>query len=162
MSVTAPDDTAVAFLWTAPAGDGPFPVVMFVHGAPGGIGEEGLRKFAGSSRWSRFVGAGYAVCLADYRGHPEGQPFAVLKGEVNVTDDLVAIIRHLGALPRLDLTRLAVIGGSLGGVSTLEAVSRGKIKPACIVLNAPATFPFLGFRGQRNPDAKPDRDLSDA
>jgi dipeptidyl aminopeptidase/acylaminoacyl peptidase len=147
-TVATPDGKQTALLWTAPAGAGPFPVVMFVHGAPGGIGEQGLRGIARSGRWPEFVKHGFIVCLADYRGHPDGKPFAVLDGEVNAADDLAAVVKHLAALPQCDGRRLAIIGGSLGGMSTLEAVTTGKLAPACIVLNAPATFPFLRLRGR--------------
>ncbi len=147
-TAASPDGTKVALLWRAPAGAGPFPVVIFFHGAPGGIGEEGLRRFSNSSRWSRFLAAGFAVCLGDYRGHPEGQPFAVLKGDVNATDDVAAVVQFLSAQPMLNISRLAIMGGSLGGVTTLQTVSSGKVAPRCIVLNAPASFPFLGVRGR--------------
>lgn len=147
-TVHAPDDKAVALLWTAPTGAGPFPAVVFVHGAPGGIGEEGLRGIARSGRWAEWVKRGFLVGLADYRGHPADQPFAVLDGEVNAADDLAAVVKHLAALPQCDGRRLAIIGGSLGGMTTIEAVTTGRIKPACIVLNAPATFPLLRLRGR--------------
>lgn len=152
-TATSPDGTKIDLLWNVPAGAGPFPVVMFFHGAPGGIGEPGLRRIAVSSRWSRFLAAGFAVCLGDYRAHPAGQPFAVLKGEVNATDDVAAIVKFLSAQPALDISRLAIMGGSLGGVTTLQTVSSGKIAPRCIVLNAPASFPFLGVRGRREQGA---------
>lgn len=152
-TATSPDGTRIALLWRAPEGAGPFPVVIFFHGAPGGIGEEGLRRFSASSRWPRFLAAGFAVCLGDYRGHPQGQPFAILRGEVNATDDVAAVAQFLSAQPGLDLKRLAIIGGSLGGVTTLQAVSSGKVAPRCMVLNAPASFPFLGVRGRREPGA---------
>ncbi|MCI0535123.1 MAG: alpha/beta fold hydrolase, partial [Verrucomicrobiales bacterium] len=157
-SVRSPDGKPVALLWAAPPGAGPFPVVMFVHGAPGGIGEEGLRGIARSDRWAGFAQRGFLVALADYRGHPQGQPFAVLNGEVNAADDLAALAGHLAALPQCDGKRLAIIGGSLGGMVTLEAVAGGKLAPACVTLNAPATFPFLRLRGR--PQAG--RELTDA
>jgi alpha-beta hydrolase superfamily lysophospholipase len=89
---------------------------------------------AGTSRWNGFLAAGYAVCIGDYRGHPDGQPFTVLRGDVNATDDVAAIVKSLGATSSLDTHRLAVMGNSLGGVTTLQAVSSGKISPSCIVL----------------------------
>jgi dipeptidyl aminopeptidase/acylaminoacyl peptidase len=155
----ASDGNRVALCWAVPAGDAPCPVVIFLHGAPGGVGEEGLRRLLGSSRWPRWIEAGFAVCVADYRGHAPDKPFDVVKGETNATDDLAAVIEHLGAHPRLDLRRLVVTGQSLGGLIALEAVSRGKIAPAGVVASAPATFPFLGYRGGRG--GRPDRDLSD-
>jgi len=156
-TVQAKDDVTTSTLWAAPDGEGPFPVVVFVHGAPGGIGEDGLRKLADVPRWKDFLRAGYLVCLADYRGHPQGKPFEALRGQVNASDDLVAVLRHLKSLPQVDTKRVCVMGGSLGGAVTLEALA--KEDAACAVLNAPATFLFLGFRGR--PDGNKDRDLSD-
>lgn len=157
-SVRAPDDTAVALLWTAPPGVGPFPAVVFVHGAPGGIGGEGLRGIARSGRWAELVKRGFLVGLADYRGHPANQPFAALNGEVNAADDLAAVVKHLASLSQCDGKRLAIIGGSLGGMATIEAVTTGRLKPSCIVLNAPATFPLLRLRGR----PERGRELADA
>jgi dipeptidyl aminopeptidase/acylaminoacyl peptidase len=147
-TVRSPDDKAISLLWTAPTGAGPFPAVVFVHGAPGGIGEEGLRGIARSGRWVELVKRGFLVGLADYRGHPANQPFAALNGEVNAADDLAAVVKHLDEMPQSDGKRLAMIGGSLGGMTTIEAVTTGRLVPACIVLNAPATFPLLRLRGR--------------
>lgn len=157
---TSPDGTPVGFLLSRPQGAGPFPVVIFLHGAPGGVGTEALRRYTTSSRWTRFLAEGFAVCIADYRGHPENDPFAVLKGKATAADDLAALIGHLSRQPGLDVRRLAVIGQSLGGVVTLDAVAREKIAPACIVATAPATYPFIGYHGGRG--GKRDRDLGDA
>ncbi len=156
-SVKTEDDVKTPALWTAPGGKGPFPVVVFFHGAPGGIGEEGLRKIAAAPRWQEFLQAGYLVCVADYRGHPQGKPFEALRGKVNASDDAVAVIRHLKSLPRVDAKRVGVMGGSLGGAVTLEVL--GKEEVVCAVLNAPATFPFLGYRGRL--DGNKDRELND-
>lgn len=147
-TVRSPDDKQIALLWAAAPGAGPFAAIVFVHGAPGGIGEDGLRGIARSGRWAEFVKRGFLVGLADYRGHPANQPFAVLNGEVGAADDLAAVVKHLAALPQCDGRRLAIIGGSLGGMATLDAVTTGRIKPACIVLNAPATFPLLRLRAR--------------
>lgn len=156
-SVQSPDGVAVPLRWVAPPGDGPFPAVVFVHGAPGGIGQEGLDGLSRSSRWTELVGRGFLVCLADYRGHAANQPFAVLNGETNAADDLAAVVHHLAALPQCDAKRLSLIGGSLGGMVTIEAVTTGRLSPSCIVLNAPATFPLLRLRGR--PEAG--RELAD-
>jgi len=53
-TVKAEDDVKTPAFWAAPDGEGPFPVVVFVHGALGGIGEDGLRKIATASRWEEF------------------------------------------------------------------------------------------------------------
>jgi len=61
--------------------------------------------------------------VADYRGHPQGKPFEALRGKVNASDDLVAVLRHLKSLPQADAKRVCVMGGSLGGAVTLEALA---------------------------------------
>jgi len=158
-SATSPDGTLIGYLFSQPNGIGPFPVVIFLHGAPGGVGAEALRRYTTSSRWTRFLSEGFAVCIADYRGHPANDPFAVLKGEATAADDLAALLKQLSQRTALDSRRFAVIGQSLGGVVTLDAVARVKIAPICIVLTAPATYPFIGYRGGRG--GKRDRDLND-
>lgn len=158
-TATSQGDKEIQFLWTTPVGDAKAPVVIFAHGAPGGVGAEALRRYTTSSRWGRLLAEGFAVCITDYRGHPDNDPFAVLNGDATAADDLAAVVKFLGQQPRLDVQRLAVIGQSLGGVVTLDAVARSKIAPRCIVLTAPATYPFIGYRGGRG--GKRDRDLTD-
>ena len=45
----------------------------------------------------------------------------------------------------------AIIGNSLGGVTTLQGTAEGKINARCLVLNAPASFQFVGLRGRPAP-----------
>ncbi len=53
-----------AFVVT-PAGDGPHPTVMSVHGGP-----EWFERDAFDAETQAFVDAGYAVALVNYRGRP--------------------------------------------------------------------------------------------
>ncbi len=147
-TATAPDDTHLDYVLKLPAGEGPFPVVVFFHAAPGGVGLDGLKRLANPLRWTPFLNAGIAVCVADYRGHTANRPFEVLRGDVNATDDVAAIFQALSADPALDLTRSAILANSLGGAITLQTVSDGKVSPRCLVLNAPASFFFVGLRGR--------------
>ena len=158
-SVTVPDGTVIPLIWTEPERKGPFPVIVYVHGAPGGSGEAGLRGLGGQSRWAQFVKAGFAVCLTDYRSHPENDPFAVLRGEITAADDVAAAISHLGTLPSLDPKRVILFGQSLGGATALLGASNGKLKPAGLVVSAPASFLFIGIRGRPDRSA---RDLTEA
>ncbi|MGC4111446.1 MAG: alpha/beta fold hydrolase [Nocardioides sp.] len=147
-SAASVDGQTIPYLVSRPKGKGPFPVIVYVHGAPGGVGEAGLQNVARQSRWAMFVEAGYAVCLADYRGHPEKDPFAVLQGPATSADDVAAVIAQLGKSDLFDTKRLAYIGGSLGGATGLLAASQGKVAPAALVLIAPASFRFIGIRGR--------------
>ena len=53
-------------------GNGPFPAIIFFHGAPGGRGMDQLvgwsRGDHGGPAWERFLQEGYVVAVADYRG----------------------------------------------------------------------------------------------
>lgn len=158
-AVASKDNTALAYVLVEPTGNGRFPVLLYLHGAPGGIGEAGLRRLADSARWARFVKEGFAVCLADYRGHPPQQPFSILSGETDAADDVAAIVRDLAGQPKLDAGRLVLLGGSLGGAVALHAASTGKVAPAALVLNAPASHAFLGARST---PASPDATVADA
>ena len=57
-----------------PKGDGPFPVLIHFHGAPGGRGMEKLVEWSSGSTggpvWERFLKEGYVVVVADYRRVP--------------------------------------------------------------------------------------------
>ncbi|WP_221029078.1 alpha/beta hydrolase family protein [Actomonas aquatica] len=145
----SPDDTRIPYLLQLQADrNGPAPVLVFFHAAPGGRGLEGLQSLAKPERWDPFLAAGWAVCVADYRGHTPNRPFEVLRGPVNATDDVAAVLTALSEREDLDGDRVAVMGNSLGGAITLQAVADGKITPRCLVLNAPASFRFIGLRGR--------------
>ncbi|MGE3166534.1 MAG: prolyl oligopeptidase family serine peptidase [Planctomycetota bacterium] len=148
-TVNSADGTPVAAVVSQPAGTGPFPLVVHVHAEPGGQGDAALMAAAttgvGVQRWQALHAAGFAVCLTDYRGHPPGQPFSVLQGPVNATDDLVAVLDFLLAQPYVDATRVGFIGESIGGVIVLETFQDDALGPA--VLSFPLTGPFLGYAG---------------
>ena len=65
------DGLYVAAAIRKPKGNGPFPVMIMFHGAPGGRGMEQLvgwsRGATGGPVWERFLQEGYVVAVADYR-----------------------------------------------------------------------------------------------
>src|SRR5262249_4561290 len=65
------DGLYIAAAIRKPKGDGPFPVLIQFHGAPGGRGMEKLTTWArgetGGPLWERFLQEGYVVVVADYR-----------------------------------------------------------------------------------------------
>ncbi|MDP2957053.1 MAG: alpha/beta hydrolase [Longimicrobiales bacterium] len=105
-----------------PAGDGPFPVVVFVHGgcwlSSYGIGHVGLLEEA----WAE---AGYAVWSLEYRRVGDeggGWPGTYL--------DVAAGADHLRTLAAtfpLDLGRVVASGHSAGGAFALWLVARDRI-----------------------------------
>src|SRR5207237_1186699 len=114
-----------------PEGTGPFPVVIYNHGSPGGHErEERLFVYVGEMLTHR----GYVVIVPERRGYgkADGPTFGEAIGEdrgprfvarvQEETDDVLAVVEFLKALPYADTKRVAVMGWSIGGfVSGLPA-----------------------------------------
>jgi dienelactone hydrolase len=119
-----------AYLYT-PAGDRPFPVVIYNHGSR-----------AGRERMSvpyQYIGemltrAGYVVLVPERRGYgksdgpvwrsePNSQVQLVPRLEEE-TADVLAALDYLRTLPFADTTRIGIMGWSFGGIVTMFAVSR--------------------------------------
>lgn len=136
LSVTAEDGTKVRSWLRLPDGEGPFPMVVFVHGGPWGSWN------AWSYRWNPdpFVAAGYAVLLPDpavstgygqqmiERGNQQlgGTPFT----------DLLHLLEEAGARPDIDATNIAVAGGSYGGYLANWVAGHTGTQFRCIVTHA--------------------------
>jgi dipeptidyl aminopeptidase/acylaminoacyl peptidase len=118
---TATDGLEIEGLVAVPAGDGPHPLVVAVHGGP---------VAAWRASWGGQVGArhpyvpllverGYAVLLPNPRGSAgRGIAFADrVRGDLcgADTDDLLSGIDHLVEIGIADPGRLGVIGNSYGG-----------------------------------------------
>ena len=93
-----------------PSGAGPFPVVVMAHGL-GAIREMGLAPYA-----ERFLAAGYAVLVFDYRnfGASTGEPRQLLS-VARQREDWKAAIAYARARPETDADRVALWGSSFGG-----------------------------------------------
>jgi dienelactone hydrolase len=134
-----------------PAGDGPFPLVVYNHGsAP--KGEERVEWPAGFvGRW--LPPLGYAVLVPERRGYgkSEGKPFSEEIGAdrgaryvarmAAEARDVLAAAEHVtsDARFRVDPHRRAMIGWSFGGIVTTLAVS-GRTDYAAAVVQAPGAL----------------------
>jgi dienelactone hydrolase len=109
------------YLWR-PHGKGPFPAVVYNHGSEQDPGDK-------ASVAEYFVRHGYVVFVPHRRGHggspgvwiltlPANQRIGELDKQV---DDVVAALHHLGTEDFVDDHRIAVMGGSFGGIETLLA-----------------------------------------
>ncbi|GAA4108995.1 alpha/beta fold hydrolase [Enteractinococcus coprophilus] len=136
LSATAEDGTAVRSWLRLPDGEGPFPLVVFVHGGPWGSWNDW------TYRWNPdpFVTAGYAVLLPDPaistgygqhmidRGNQQlgGTPFT----------DLLALIDATQARPDIDAARTALAGGSYGGYLANWVAGHTGDRFRCIITHA--------------------------
>ncbi|MFF4776637.1 prolyl oligopeptidase family serine peptidase [Microtetraspora fusca] len=114
---SAPDGLRIEGILCVPAGEGPFPLVVNIHGGP---------VWAYRNMWSMFspstpllVAQGYAVLNPNPRGSSgRGQDFARLVfGEMGGEDtaDFTSAIDALVERGIVDPARVGVIGGSYGG-----------------------------------------------
>src|SRR5688572_15518793 len=151
--IKAKDGVYIAAAVRVPArkkfGKGPFPAIIFFHGAPGGRGMEQLvgwsRGDHGGPAWERFLQEGYVVVVADYRGGERNvvnQPS--MTGVVTAIDDGVSVIEHVRAMPEVDKAKVSVYGVSLGGNLVMFLASKVPDLHA-VVAGAPAPIWFLGF-----------------
>lgn len=106
-----------------PAGDGPFPAVLVVHGGP-----ESQARPTSDYVIDKFVSRGMAVLATNIRGSSGfGLRFqrAVYRdwggGDL---EDLHAAAKFLQTVPWIDPDRLGVFGASYGGFASLSCVTR--------------------------------------
>jgi len=148
--VRTKDGLYVAAAIRKPKGDGPFPAIIFFHGAPGGRGMEQLvgwsRGDTGGPVWERFLKEGFVVAVADYRGGDWSTANVPSTGaNATAIDDGLAVIEHVKGLPYVDGSRISLYGVSLGGNLVAYLISKVPTVHAA-VLGAPAPMWFLGVK----------------
>jgi len=117
VTATAADGYPVHGWLARPAGDGPHPVLLMIHGGP--FTQYGWQLF---DEAQVYAGAGYAVLYTNPRGssgygQAHGRAVIGNVGEVS-TGDLTAILDAALKDPGLDADRVGVLGGSHGGYMT--------------------------------------------
>jgi carboxymethylenebutenolidase len=115
-----------------PAGDGPFPAVIYNHGSRSGRERQSV-PFEHIGRL--LTSAGYVALVPERRGYgrsdgitwPEdvGKSRGRAVGRLDEeTDDVLAAVDFLRTQAFVDAKRLGVMGWSFGGIVTMFAVSR--------------------------------------
>lgn len=105
-----------------PRGDGPFPVVIQIHGGPEGQSRPGFDTF----RQYLIGELGIAVLTPNVRGSSGyGKEYLGLDNGFRREDsvkDIGALLDWIAAQPELDAGRVAVMGGSYGGYMVLASM----------------------------------------
>jgi len=144
VNATAPDAYPVHGWIVKPAGKGPFPVLLMIHGGP--FTQYGYRLF---DEAQVYAGAGYAVVMGNPRGssgYGEAHGRAIVFDYGNVDSaDLLALLDAALADPDLDGDRVGVLGGSYGGFMTSWLVGHtGRFRAA---ISERAVNAFDSFEG---------------
>ncbi len=140
------DGLYIAAAVRKPKGDGPFPVLVHFHGAPGGRGMEKLvtwsRGDTGGPVWERFLQEGFVVVVADYRNPSSLGELSkpVTPDVVSYADDGVAVVEHVRSLPYVDKERITLYGVSLGGDVVMHTAGRTKVHAVILGAGAPIRF----------------------
>jgi dienelactone hydrolase len=128
-----------------PAGDGPFPALVLVHGS----GPSDRDETVGAARPFRdlawgLAGKGIAVLRYDKRTSVHAAQTVVLDKltvKEEVIDDAVAAVALLAARPEIDGARIVVLGHSMGG-SLIPRIAAAAPRPAGFVIMAGDTRPI--------------------
>lgn len=110
--------------WVAvPAGEGPFPVILQIHGGP--YASYGIHLF---DETQVLVEAGYAVVYCNPRGsagygRAHGRSIRGAMGTVDMADVLDFLDGIVDGDPRLDGARVGIQGGSYGGYLTAWTIA---------------------------------------
>jgi len=109
-----------AWVYTPP-GEGPFPVIISIHGGPEGQAKPGFSSTY--QMWLDKLGA--AVIRPNVRGSAGyGKSYLALDNGFKREDsvrDIGALLDWVGTQPQFDDRRIAVIGGSYGGYMALAS-----------------------------------------
>ena len=151
--------------WVAvPEGEGPFPVILQIHGGP--YASYGVHLF---DETQVLVDAGYAVVYSNPRGsagygRAHGRAIRQAMGTLDFFDVMDFFDGVVADDPRLDGTRAGVMGGSYGGYMTAWVIAHDHRFAGAIVERGfldPTAFPgssdIGSFFGQEYVGTDPER-----
>lgn len=116
------NDATVSGELLVPTGEGPFPALVLNHGY---IDPAIYTLGRGMSREQEWLAShGFVVLHTDYRGHAGSDPVSALGREsrLTYTRDAMAAVGALRKEPYVDDDRLGMVGRSMGGAVTYNAV----------------------------------------
>ena len=155
-----------------PAGEGPFPLILFAAGNGGG-GMAVVRDFTQNRSWTqeRFLAAGYAVAWMRYRAEVDyaydrvgkliedrRQSRQLLNRGPLEYDDVISIAEYVKTLPGIAADRIGYMGMSHGGEMALKIASEYHGIRAMIA-SEPAAHEFLRLKPDATAHVNPETGL---
>jgi dipeptidyl aminopeptidase/acylaminoacyl peptidase len=136
------NDTTVSGVLVRPLGQGPFPAVVLNHGYIDPSYYVTGQGLAREQDW--LARAGFVVLHTDYRGHAASDPAGDLERETRLgyTRDSINAVLALEKLPYVDPDKTAMLGRSMGGGVTLDALvaAPGLVDAAVIYASVSSSF----------------------
>lgn len=116
------DERKIPAFYYKPKGNGPFPVVLYIHGGPEG---QARPRFSSLSQYL-LNESGIAVIYPNVRGSAGyGKSYLLLDNGFKREDsvkDIGGLLDWVAKQPELDQNRVAVLGGSYGGYMVLASL----------------------------------------
>lgn len=139
------DGRKIPCVLSMPQGEGPFPVLVTIHGGQGDRELAFIRSMAAPGGVSPTITAfneqPWAILAISYRAG-NGALFGMEH------DDVIAGIRFAKTLPRIDPERVGVVGGSHGGHLALVAAEKMGGEFLCVAAASPwMTDPLVSLTG---------------
>lgn len=139
------DGQMIPCVVSMPRGDGPFPVLVTIHGGQGNRDLGYIRTMAAPNGLSPTITAfnqqPWAIVAISYRAG-NGALFGMEQ------DDVVAGIRFAKGLPKVDPNRVGVVGGSHGGHLALVVAEKMGREVLCVAAGSPwMTDPVVYMTG---------------
>ena len=158
VAITAPDGHINEVAVRLPPGEGPFPVVILLHG---GVLNRDIDSLIVQSKEgplsTRLLAAGYGILVGTYRSYEDDSR------DPGPIEDCLAIVDYLKTLPQADNGSIVAFGHSGGGRLVLELSGLGsRTQLAAIVPAEPATTLYAEMYpvGMRGPNAEVSTNLN--
>jgi dienelactone hydrolase len=129
-AVWSGDRTVIAAFLRKPAGEGPFPVVVVLHGGSNSTESTYAMGRSMKSPIQDFVSAGWAVFSIDFRPNATFEP--------SEWRDTIAAVEAVRRFPFIDARRVALLGASHGGHVMARVAAR--IDARCAALWSPSAL----------------------
>ena len=137
IAISASPVTLAARLYL-PAGNGPFPALVFTHGS----GPSGRDSGRYQEEAQAFVAAGIACLIYDKRGYGQSTGDWKTASFDDLAADAIAAVRYLGGRREIASKRIGLRGASQSGWILPLAAARSRDVAFLVLISPPAVTPY--------------------